>query len=196
MNERIDITPFKDDLEQAAATVLAGGLVLYPTDTVWGIGCDATRSDAVRRVFELKRRADSKALITLLGNEAVLQRYVDEVPEVAWQLIEYTTRPLTIVYDHGRNLAPELLAPDGSVGIRITREAFSAALCQRIRRPLVSTSANISGEPTPACFSDITQEVIDGVDYVVNYRRHDCTKAKPSSVMRLSADGLFKIIRP
>lgn len=196
MTERIDITPFEDDLKQAAATVLAGGLILYPTDTVWGIGCDATRSDAVRRVFELKRRADSKALITLLGDDAHLHRYVDEVPEVAWQLIEYTTRPLTIVYDRGRNLAPELLASDGSVGIRITREPFSAALCRRIRRPLVSTSANISGQPSPSCFARISQEIVSGVDYAVNYRRDDTRTAQPSCVMRLSADGLFSIIRP
>lgn len=196
MTERIDITPFKDDLERAAETVLAGGLLLYPTDTVWGIGCDATRSDAVRRVFELKQRDDAKALITLLGNESFLPRYVDEVPEVAWQLIEYSTKPLTIVYDRGRNLAPELMASDGSVGIRVTREAFSAALCNRIRRPLVSTSANISCHPAPRCFSEIDPQIVAGVDYVVEYRRDDCRKAEPSSVMRLSADGLFKIIRP
>ncbi len=196
MTERIDITPFKDDLERAAETLLAGGLLLYPTDTVWGIGCDATRSDAVRRVFELKQRDDAKALITLLGNESFLPRYVDEVPEVAWQLIEYSTKPLTIVYDRGRNLAPELMAADGSVGIRVTREAFSAALCNRIRRPLVSTSANISGRPAPRCFSEIDPQIVAGVDYVAEYRRDDCRKAEPSSVMRLSADGLFKIIRP
>ncbi len=196
MTDRTATSPFSEDLERAAAIIQKGGIILYPTDTVWGIGCDATRSDAVRRIFELKRRADSKALITLLGNESHLPRYVDEVPEVAWQLIEFSTRPLTIVYDRGRNLAPELLAEDGSVGIRITHEAFSAALCSRIRRPLVSTSANISGQPTPACFNQISPEIISGVDYVVNYRRDDNRQAQPSSVMRLSADGLFKIIRP
>lgn len=196
MTDRIDITPFLKDLEQAAAIIREGGLVLYPTDTVWGIGCDATRSDAVRRVFKLKRRADSKALITLLGNEAHLYRYVDEVPEVAWQLIEYSTRPLTIVYDRGRNLAPELLGADGSVGIRITREPFSAALCNSVRRPIVSTSANISGDPSPAHFGDISQEIIAGVDYVVRYRRSDRRQTQPSCVMRLSAGGLFTVIRP
>ncbi len=187
---------FAEDLDRAAEAIRSGGLVLYPTDTVWGIGCDATRADAVRRVFELKRRADSKALITLLPDEHLLSRYVDEVPDVAWDLIECSTKPLTIVYDHGRNLAKELMAPDGSVGIRITREAFSAALCRRIRRPLVSTSANISGSPTPRCFSEIAPEIVSGVDYVVQYRRHDTTPATPSSVMRLSSGGLFKIIRP
>lgn len=172
-----------------------GGLLLYPTDTVWGIGCDATNQDAVRRVFELKRRADHKALIVLLDSVDRLSRYVDDVPDVAYELIEAAVNPLTVVYDRGRNLAPGLLGPDGSVGVRITRERYSAGLCRALRRPVVSTSANLAGEPTPATFSMISQTVIDGVDYVAGYRRDDVTPHRPSSVIKLSNDSTVRILR-
>lgn len=140
---------YRDDIRQAVDVMNQGGIILYPTDTIWGIGCDATNADAVRRVFEIKQRDDVKALITLIDSEAKLEFYVREVPEVAWQLIEVAERPLTIIYDGARNLAPNLLAEDGSAGIRITREEFSRNLCMRMRRAIVSTSANISGQPSP-----------------------------------------------
>lgn len=186
----------QDEINKAADIVRKGGIILYPTDTVWGIGCDATNSRAVQRVFELKRRADHKAMIVLVSSAEEAERCVEEMPEVAYQLIEFADKPLTIVYDKGIGLAPELLGPDGSVGIRVTREAFSAGLCRRLRRPLVSTSANISGEAPAAVFPEISQEILDGVDYVVDYRRDDFSRSQPSTVMRLSAGGEFKILRP
>lgn len=187
--------PFAADVERSVETLSKGGIIIYPTDTIWGIGCDATRSDAVRRIFELKRRADSKALITLLGDVRLLDRYVDDVPEQAYDLIEFSTRPLTIIYDRGRNLAPELLAADGSVGIRVTADPFCREVMRRLRRPIVSTSANFSGEPSPSCFAEISAELLAGADYVVGWRRNEANGARPSSIMKLSAGGLFSIIR-
>lgn len=186
---------FSNDIIQAAQTIKRGGLILYPTDTIWGIGCDATNSDAVKRVFDLKRRADSKALITLVATEAMLERHVAHVPDIAWQLIDAAVHPLTIVYDHGIGVAPELLAPDGSIGIRLTRENFSSTLCKHIGRPLVSTSANISGAPAPLCFCEINPEIIDGVDYVVNYGRNNTETVAPSNIIKLTDSGVVTIIR-
>ncbi len=186
----------RDDIKNACQVMARGGVILYPTDTVWGIGCDATRSNAVRRVFDIKRRSDSKALITLVGDETMLERYVEEVPDIAWELLEAAVDPITVVYDHGTGLAPELLASDGSVGIRLTHENFSQRLCRAFRRPIVSTSANISGRPTPMSFDSIDREIRGAVDYVVHYRRDEPARHRPSSVIRLRADGTFKIIRP
>lgn len=173
-----------------------GGIVLYPTDTVWGIGCDATNSEAVRKVYDIKRRADNKAMIVLVPTVDDAAFYVEDFPEVAEQLIEYSEKPITIVYDKGIRMAPELLGEDGTVGIRVTKEAFSNALCRALRKPLVSTSANISGQPSPAVFPEISQEIIDAVDYVVDYRRDDLTRSQPSTVMRLGSGGEFRILRP
>lgn len=185
----------KSDIDAAVRCMKGGGVILYPTDTVWGIGCDATRSDAVRRVFEIKRRAEAKALITLVGSVDQLCRYVDDPPEVALELAELATTPCTIVYDHPRGLAPELLAPDGSAGVRLTSEAYSRALCLGLRRPVVSTSANVSGAPTPAFFAEISQEIIDAVDYVAEYRRDDRSPHAASSVIKIGSDCSMKIIR-
>ena len=173
----------------------AGGLILYPTDTIWGIGCDATNEEAVRRVYELKRRSDHKAMLLLMDSSAKLNYYVQEVPDVAWDLIELADSPLTVIYSGARNVAPNLLAEDGSVGIRITQEEFSHKLCERFRKPLVSTSANVSGEPSPANFSEISATIKAGVDYIVRYRQDDLSKAAPSHIIKLSAGGLVKIIR-
>lgn len=183
------------DIESAVAVLKHGGVILYPTDTVWGIGCDATRPEAVKRIYEIKQRADSKAMIVLLSRVDDLWRYVDTVPEVAPELIEASVRPLTIVYDHGINMAPGLMAPDGSVGIRITRERVSSSLVRALRRPLVSTSANISGCPAPAVFSEISPEIVNAVDYVMTSRRGDTTRALPSQVIKLSDSGVVKILR-
>lgn len=186
---------YHDDIKKSIEVMRNGGTILYPTDTVWGIGCDATNENAVRRVFEIKQRPDSKALITLVDSVASLERIVDEVPEVAYQLIDAAVDPLTIVYDKGRGIAPLLLADDGSIGIRITAESFSKALCYRFRRPIVSTSANISGKKPPRSFEEISPEIINAVDYVCMSKRNDPWASKPSTVIKLSKGGLFKILR-
>lgn len=185
----------EEDIKKAFEVLVSGGLILYPTDTIWGIGCDATNEKAVHRVYELKRRVDSKALITLLDNPIKLDYYIDEVPSIAWDLIELSEKPLTIIYDGARNVAPNLMAEDGSLAIRITKEKFSQELCKRFRKALVSTSANISGEPAPANFDDISEEIKDGVDYIVKYRQDDTSKSKASSIIKLGKTGEVKIIR-
>lgn len=188
------------DVKACMEVLRKGGIIVYPTDTIWGIGCDACCPEAVRKIFSLKRRADAKALITLVGSEGQLERTVADIPEVAWQLIEYNEKPLTIVYDSPApeaGLAPELCAPDGSIGVRLTSDEFCAELCRRLRHPLVSTSANVSGGNAPACFADISSEILDGADYVCLARRAEKpAAAAPSTVMRLSAGGLFKVLRP
>lgn len=184
-----------DEAKKAVEVMRKGGVILYPTDTVWGIGCDATNPDAVKRVYEIKRRADSKALLLLVDSADRLSRYVGNVPAVAWDLVELANKPLTIIYDGARNLAPNLIAEDGSVGIRVTSELFSKELCYRFQKAVVSTSANISGEPTPANYSEISQEIIDAVDYVVNYKHLDMGRPKSSSIIKLAANGTVTIIR-
>ncbi len=183
------------DISAATKVLREGGVILYPTDTVWGLGCDARNSRAVRRIFEIKRRSEAKALITLVDSLAALERVVDEVPEVAAQLAELSDSPVTIIYDRGRGVAPELLAADGSIGVRLTREPFSAALCRSLRGPLVSTSANVSGEPTPMDFSSIPSEILEAVDYVCTSRRNEAPATKSSSVIKISEGGVFKILR-
>ena len=186
----------EDDIKKACEVMEKGGLILYPTDTIWGIGCDATNEEAVKRVYEIKNRIDSKALIILVDKPAKVDFYVREVPEIAWDLIEVADKPLTIVYPHARNLAPNVMAQDGSVGIRITREEFSRKLCERFRKAIVSTSANISGQPSPACFAEISDEIKQAVDYIVTYRQEDPTKPAPSSVIAIGDGGVIKILRP
>lgn len=186
---------YRDDIRQAVEVMNKGGIILYPTDTIWGIGCDATNPEAVKRVYDIKHRNDAKALITLIDSEAKLEAYVTNVPEVAWQLIEVAEKPLTIIYDGARNLAPNLLAEDGSAGIRITREEFSKNLCMRMRRAIVSTSANISGEPSPKCFADISPDIINAVDYVCTSRRNEDKNPPTSNIIKLGAGGEVKVIR-
>lgn len=184
-----------DEAKKCVEVMRRGGVILYPTDTVWGIGCDASNADAVKRVYEIKRRADSKAMLLLVDSADRLARYVGDVPAVAWDLIELTTKPLTIIYDGARNVAPALVAEDGSVGIRVTQELFSKELCYRFQKAVVSTSANISGESAPGNFGEISKEIIDAVDYVVNYRQMEKGKAKSSSIIKLAANGTVSIIR-
>lgn len=172
-----------------------GGVILYPTDTVWGIGCDATNEEAVRRVYEIKKRADSKAMLVLVDSSVKVDFYVQDVPDVAWDLIEVADKPLTIIYSGARNLAPNLLAEDGSVGIRVTNEAFSKRLCQQFRKAIVSTSANVSGHPGAANFSEISDEIKSAVDYIVGYRQDDMSRPNPSSIIKLDKGGVIKIIR-
>ncbi len=172
-----------------------GGVILYPTDTIWGIGCDATNEDAVRRVYEIKQRQDSKAMLVLVDSSVKVDFYVQDVPEVAWDLIELADKPLTIIYSGARNLAANLLAEDGSVGIRVTNEEFSKRLCQQFRKAIVSTSANISGQPSPKSFNEISEEVKSAVDYIVGYRQEETSNPKPSSIIKLDKGGVIKIIR-
>ena len=198
----------KEDLQEALRVLRSGGIIVYPTDTVWGIGCDATNEEAVRRIYALKQREDSKSMLVLLDSAAKLDYYV-EVPETAEQLLnlqsddaqgtndsqEDDAKPLTIIYPNARNLAPNLIAEDGSIGIRITNEPFSKALCAQLRHPIVSTSANISGEPTPRYFREISELILDNTDYCCLFRRDDETPHEPSSIIKINADGTFKIIR-
>lgn len=184
-----------EDVKKACEVMNAGGVILYPTDTVWGIGCDATNEDAVRRVYEIKKRADSKAMLVLVDTAVKVDFYVNDVPPVAWDLIELSDKPLTIIYSDARNLASNLLAEDGSVGIRVTNETFSKRLCQQFRKAIVSTSANVSGQPGAANFSEITEEIKNAVDYVVEFRQEDMSRPKPSSIIKLDKGGVIKIIR-
>ena len=189
----------QQDIQNAVEVLRRGGTILYPTDTVWGIGCDATNADAVRKVYELKQRDDSKALICLVDSDARLQRYVRQVPDVAWQLIDSLQdaggRPTTLVLDGAVNLAPNLIAADGSIGIRITQEPFSRELCFRFQKALVSTSANISGEPAAQNYEDIDPRLLEAVDYVCWSRRQEHKPHTPSSIIRLRMDGEVTIIR-
>ena len=185
----------REDIRKACEVLQKGGVILYPTDTVWGIGCDATNEEAVKRVYAIKQRVDSKAMLVLVDSDVKVDYFVQDVPEVAWDLLQYATKPLTIIYDGARNLAPNLLAEDGSVGIRVTSEEFSKQLCFRFRKAIVSTSANISGQPSPACFSEIQDEIKKSVDYIVGYRQDEPAGAKPSSILKLGKGGVVKIIR-
>ena len=198
----------KEDIQEALRVLRAGGIIVYPTDTVWGIGCDATNAEAVKRIYALKQREDSKSMIVLLDSPAKLNYYVADIPDAAWALLEASDfsedseysedsdhKPLTIIYPGARNMAPNVIAEDGSIGIRITNEPFSKALCEQLRHPLVSTSANISGHPTAHWFAEIEQAILDGADYVCRFMREDDTAYEPSSIIKLNADGTFRIIR-
>ena len=183
------------DIKKALDVLRNGGIILYPTDTIWGLGCNAENEEAVKRIYEIKQRADSKSMLTLIDVPNRLEMYVTTVPEVAWDLVEQTDKPLTIIYPNAKNLAKNLIAEDGSVGIRLVNEPFCNQLISRFQRPIVSTSANISGQKAPAIFDEISQEIIDAVDYVVEYRQDDLTPAKASSIIKLNEGGLFQIIR-
>lgn len=185
----------RDDLQTALQVLREGGIIVYPTDTVWGIGCDATNEAAVRKIYQLKQREDSKSMLVLLDNAAKLNYYVD-VPETAEMLLSVESeKPMTLIYPNARHLANNLIAEDGSIGIRVTNEPFSQAICAQLKRPLVSTSANISGQPTAHFFHEIAQEIINGADYVCRFRREDETPFEPSTIIKVNADGTFQIIR-
>lgn len=183
------------DLKEAVRVMKEGGIILYPTDTVWGIGCDARNEDAVRRIYELKKREDSKSMLVLVGSEGMLQRTVKSVPEIAWQLIDVAVNPMTIIYDHPTGVAENLLADDGSLGVRITSEKFSRTLCERMRGPIVSTSANVSGKPTPMTFSEISSEIRNGVDYICSFRQKEKASSKPSNIIKITQENVVKVIR-
>lgn len=181
-------------IKKALEVLRNGGVILYPTDTVWGLGCDATNDEAVNKIYEIKQRADNKSMLVLVDSEAKIERYVNDVPELAYDLIEMSEKPLTIIYESSKNLSENVSKKNQTVGIRVTREDFSKRLLQQFKRPIISTSANISGQLSPACFSEITKEIKEAVDYVVEYRQDD-KKAVPSSIIMLSNDSKIKIIR-
>lgn len=185
----------KEDILKACEIMNAGGIILYPTDTIWGIGCDATNEDAVRKVYELKKRSDSKSMIILIDVPVKLEYYLDEVPDMAWDLIEISEKPLTIIYDKARYVAPNLIAEDGTLAIRVTQEKFSQELCKRFRKAIVSTSANVSGEASPQNFSQISDVIKEGVDYIVGFRQEETSNPKPSSIIKLGLGGEIKVIR-
>ena len=189
-------TDYEEDLRQAVETLRKGGLILYPTDTVWGIGCDATNAEAVAKVFALKQRAEAKSMLVLVDSATRAQWDVKDIPDVAYDMFEMADKPLTLILDNARGLADGLVAEDGSVGIRVTNEKFSHDLCYRFMKAVVSTSANISGHRAAAIHPEIEQEIIDGVEYVVRYRRDDTKKSKPSSIVKLKANGEVTVIRP
>lgn len=186
---------FETDIKNCIEVLKKGGLILYPTDTVWGIGCDATNEAAVKKIYDLKKRANNKSMLVLIDSVNSLDHYVVDVPEMAYELLDVAVKPLTIIYEGAFNLAKNLLGDDDSVGIRVSHEKFSQQLCARFRRPIVSTSANISGTPTASIFSEISDEIKSGVDYVVSYRQDDKSRHAASNIIKLSCDGTFKIIR-
>lgn len=192
---RYEIMDRKEDIKNAVEVMRKGGVILYPTDTVWGIGCDATNEEAVAKVYKIKQRDDSKALICLVDSDARLQRYVRNVPNVAWDIFNLATKPTTIILDGAVNLAPNLIAEDGSIAMRITQEEFSKELCYRFQKAIVSTSANISGQPAAQNFQDIAPELLEAVDYVCYSRRQEKKPHTPSSIIKLTENGEVTVIR-
>ncbi|OAD91885.1 threonylcarbamoyl-AMP synthase [Aequorivita soesokkakensis] len=184
----------KTEIENCITVLKKGGLILYPTDTVWGIGCDATNPEAVDKVFKLKQRSDEKSLICLVHDFRMLNEYVENVPEVAYDILKYAKKPTTIIYDDPIRVAENIIAEDNSLAIRVTKDEFCKKLIQRFRRPLVSTSANISGENTPQSYAEIDPLILEGVDYVVNLH-HEKKSGKPSAIIKLKNDGSVKVIR-
>jgi len=185
----------KEEINKALEVLKSGGVILYPTDTIWGLGCDASNPEAVEKVLKIKNRPAEKSLIVLLDVDSKLQSYVTDVPEVAYDLIEYAENPLTIIFSGAKNLAKNVINDDGSVGIRIVKHDFCTPLIQRFRKPIVSTSANLSGEPSPKNFDDISPEIIEAVDYIVDFEQENRSSKKPSTIMKLSPGGQFEFIR-
>ena len=183
------------DIIKCLEVLAAGGTILYPTDTIWGLGCDATRSDATQKVYRLKQRRDSKTMLVLVDSAKMLERYVDKIPEMAMKILEINEAPLTIIYPGGRNLADDLLAPDGSIGIRIASDPFCTELIRRFRKPIVSTSANIAGKQAPAGFREISADILSKVDYTVTWRQNDTSRKKPSGILKIQLNGEIEVIR-
>ncbi|MEY8869083.1 L-threonylcarbamoyladenylate synthase [Meridianimaribacter flavus] len=183
-----------DEINSALKILKQGGIILYPTDTVWGIGCDATNYEAVEKVFKLKQRAESKAMICLVNDFKMLNQYIEDVPEVAYDILKYAAKPTTIIYDRPLRVAENLIPEDNTLAIRVVRKGFANALVKKLRRPIVSTSANISGQPTPKSFKEISEDILKGVDYVVNLQNVK-SASKPSAIIKLSNDGAVEVIR-
>jgi L-threonylcarbamoyladenylate synthase len=186
---------FNEDIRDSLIVLKNGGIILYPTDTIWGIGCDATNPAAVEKIFQIKSRSENKSLLILVNGIQMIERYVAEIPDIVYELTSVSDNPLTIIYPSGKNLAPGVCNEDGSVGIRICHDEFCSELINRFRKPIVSTSANFSGKPSPENFSAIEPLVIDSVDYVVKYRQNDRQKHSASPVIKIEQNGTIKIIR-
>jgi L-threonylcarbamoyladenylate synthase len=186
---------FEEDIINALITLRSGGIILYPTDTIWGLGCDATNHDAVEKIYKIKSRDKNKSLLVLVNGEQMVERYVKEVPEVVYELISVSDTPLTIIYPSGKNLASGVCSEDGAVGIRICNDQFCNELIGRFRKPIVSTSANLSGKSSPGNYSEIEKSIIDSADYVIKYRQNDRQKSVASPVIKVDTDGTVKIIR-
>lgn len=183
------------DIQKAFDVLRSGGIILYPTDTIWGIGCDATNPAAVERIYKLKQRSDSKSMIVLVDVPGRIPSYVNDVPEIAWDLIELADKPLTVIFQKAKNLAPNLVAQDGTVGVRVVKHDFCQRLIQRFGKPIVSTSANVSGHPSPKKYSEIAEEIKDGVDYIVPEVYNAPLSDKPSSIIAVGEGGVIKVIR-
>lgn len=183
-----------EEVHKAYEVIKEGGIILYPTETVWGIGCDATNAEAVAKIYALKQREETKSMIVLMNGEKMIYNVFKDIPEVAWQILDLSEKPTTLILDNPRNIAPNLIAPDKTLGMRIIKEPFCYKLLERMKKPLVSTSANISGMPTPVNFKEISPEIIKGVDYVVNLQQEKMT-GKPSAIIKLTADSQVKVIR-
>ncbi len=186
---------FNKAIAEAIEVLNKGGVILYPTDTVWGLGCDATNSEAVRKIYQIKHRADSKSMLCLCDAIGRVDYYFQNVPDIAWDLWEVADKPLTLILPRARNVAPELIASDGTMGMRITAEKVSQTLCARLKKPLVSTSANISGQPTARCFADISEEIKQAVDYIVPLRQDETENPAPSGIIKVGDGGLIQVIR-
>jgi L-threonylcarbamoyladenylate synthase len=185
----------EEEIRKALEALRTGGTILCPTDTIWGISCDATSKEAVEKIYAVKERDPSKSLIVLVDDEKWLNKYLKEVPAMAWDLIEMSEKPLTIIYDDARGLAPNAIAADGSVAIRVCRDEFLRRLIHKFGKPIVSTSANISGRPSPSSFSEIDERVLAAVDHVVNWRQEERGHASASSIIRIKLSGEVKVIR-
>ncbi|WBU89494.1 L-threonylcarbamoyladenylate synthase [Cellulophaga omnivescoria] len=183
-----------EEVNNCITVLQNGGVILYPTDTVWGIGCDATNEDAVNKIYKLKKRVNTKTMICLVANDFMLEKHVEKVPEVAFDIIDITDKPTTIVYDNPKNIAQNLIAKDNSLAIRVATDQFCQYLISKFKKPIVSTSANLSGEPTAKSFKEISSDILKGVDYAVNLQRN-IQKVTPSSIIKLSNDGTVKVIR-
>ena len=186
---------FKEELKKTLEVLKSGGIILYPTDTIWGIGCDATNDAAVEKIFKLKNRSESKSLITLVSDEAMLNRCVQNVPAVAWDIIEYSEKPVTIIYEKISRISEKAIAEDGTAAIRLVKDSFCKMLIHKFGKPIISTSANMSDRPSPAVFNDIEHSILSGVDYVVKYRQQENTKHTASSIIRILNNGEVKVIR-
>ena len=183
------------EVHNAFEVIKNGGIILYPTDTVWGIGCDASNPEAVKKIYDLKMRSEAKSMIVLMNSDRMMYNVFKEVPETAWQILDLSEKPTTLVLDNPKNVAPSLIAPDNTLGVRLVKEPFCYKLMERMKKPLVSTSANISGQPTPTSYKEIDHHILDGVDYIVNLHREK-TAASPSAIIKLGNDMTVKVIRP
>lgn len=184
-----------EEVNKAVSALREGKVILYPTDTIWGIGCDASNQNAVDKISGIKKRVDNKSLIVLLSDINELQRYVQKVPDIAWDLVEFAESPLTVIYPQGKSVSPSVLGPDGSIAIRVVKDKFCKELTRRFGKAITATSANITGEKEAVSFNEINEVIKESVDYTVSYRQQEVIKSKPSTIVKLEVDGTIKFLR-